>query len=498
MATKFVTNLDLNQNQILNGRFQVLAEDPLTGNFNGRVYFNSAEGTLKYYYIPVGSGSGTWRKIVRGIASGTAALTATEADGNYSLSIANASTTVAGLLSATDKAKLDDSTASNVANKLVQRNANGDFSAGTISANLTGNVTGDLTGDVTGQVSDISNHDTDDLAEGDDNLYFTDLRVRANRLDQMTSPLANVSFNGQRITGLAEPQDPQDAATKNYVDAARSGLDVKESVRVVLNNNLSPLMTLPIIDGVQVQNNDRVLVRGQNIMADNGIYIAKETGPWIRATDADSDEEVGPGMFVFVEQGNDWGDSGWVLTTNRPIVLGTTSLEFTQFSSAGQSIAGNGLTKVGNTIDVVGTSDRISVTTGSVDIASTYVGQSSITTLGTISTGVWAATDVAVLHGGTGASTAADARTNLGFTAGTFSVDTPVLGRVASQTIGDGILNSYIIDHNFGTRDVNVQIYDTQTFDTVFADVVRTNTNRVTVSFTDPPLTGAYRVVVSG
>lgn len=498
MATKFVTNLDLNSNQILNGRFQVLDTDPLTGNFNGRVYFNSSEGVLKYYYIPTGSPSGSWRKLVRGISSSTTALTATEASGNYSLSIAEATTSVSGLMSNTDKAILDDATAANVANKIVKRNATGDFSAGTITANLTGNVSGNVTGNVTGTVSSIANHDTDDLAEGTTNLYYTDLRVRANRLDQMSSPTANVSFNGQRITGLAEPQDPQDAATKNYVDAARSGLDVKESVRLVLMNNLSPLAGLPIVDGVQTVENDRILVRGQNIAAQNGIYLAKETGGWVRSTDADSTEEVGPGMFVFVEQGDDWSDSGWVLTTNRPIVLGTTSLEFTQFSSAGQSIAGNGLTKSGNTIDVVGTSDRISVTTGSVDIASTYVGQTSITTLGTIATGTWAATDVAVEHGGTGASTASDARTNLGYTAGVFTTSTPVLGRVASQTIGDGILTSYTIDHNFGTRDVNVQIYDAATYDTVFADVVRTNTNTITVSFTDAPTSGAFRVVVTG
>lgn len=218
----------------------------------------------------------------------------------------------------------------------------------------------------------------------------------------------------------------------------------------------------------------------------------------MRAEDADSDDEVGPGMFVFIEEGTSWGDSGWVLKTNRPIVLGTTSLEFTQFSSAGQSIAGNGLTKDGNTIDVVGTNDRISVTTGSVDIASTYVGQSSITTLGTITTGVWNGTDVAVADGGTGASTASDARTNLGYTAGTLTTSTPVLGRVSAQTIGDGILSSYVIDHNFGTRDVNVQIYDIATFDTVFADVVRTNVNTITVSFTNAPANGAFRVVVTG
>ena len=497
MATKFVTNLDLNQNQILSGRFESLATNPSTNNFNGRVYYNTTEGTLKYYYIETGGTTGEWRKLVRGISSSTSSLTTSESNGSIALSIANATISVDGLMASTDKAILDDATAANVTGKIVKRNNSGDFSAGTITANLTGNVTGDVTGNVTGQVSTLSNHDTADLAEGT-NLYFTDLRVRASRLDQMASPTANVSFNSNRITGLSEPQDPQDAATKNYVDAARSGLDVKESVRLTTTSHIATLAGLPELDGVQTVENDRILVRNQNVGSQNGIYLAKATGGWVRSTDANSDTNVGPGMFVFVEQGTEWSDSGWVLTTNRPISLGTTSLEFTQFSSAGQSIAGNGLTKAGNTIDVVGTADRISTTTGSVDIASTYAGQSSITTLGTISTGIWNGTDIAIADGGTGASTASDARTNLGFTAGTFTTITPVVSRISAQTIGDGILTAYPITHNFNTRDVNVQIYDIATFDTVFADVVRTNAKTVTVSFTNAPATGAFRVVITG
>ena len=59
-------------------------------------------------------------------------------------------------------------TSANEANKVVKRDASGNFAAGTITA--------DLTGDVTGTVSDISNHDTGDLAEGT-NLYFTNQRA---------------------------------------------------------------------------------------------------------------------------------------------------------------------------------------------------------------------------------------------------------------------------------------------------------------------------------
>lgn len=67
-------------------------------------------------------------------------------------------------------AAVDAATNANTASTIVKRDASGNFSAGTITA--------DLTGDVTGTVSSISNHDTDDLSEGSSNLYFTDSRAR--------------------------------------------------------------------------------------------------------------------------------------------------------------------------------------------------------------------------------------------------------------------------------------------------------------------------------
>jgi hypothetical protein len=76
-----------------------------------------------------------------------------------------------------------------------------------------------------------------------------------------------------------------------------------------------------------------------------------------------------------------------------------------QFSGAGQITAGAGLTKTGNQIDVVGTANRITVAADAIDIASTYVGQNTITILGTIATGAWNGTTIAVAYGGTGATT---------------------------------------------------------------------------------------------
>ena len=81
---------------------------------------------------------------------------------------------------------------------------------------------------------------TADVAEGA-NLYFSDARVRANRLDQLAAPTAAVAMNAQRLTGLAEPAAAQDAATKNYVDLTVQGLDPKASVRAASTGNIAAL-----------------------------------------------------------------------------------------------------------------------------------------------------------------------------------------------------------------------------------------------------------------
>jgi hypothetical protein len=251
-----------------------------------------------------------------------------------------------------------------------------------------------------------------------------------------TTLSANLAMSGNTITGLADPVNPQDAATKNYVDAARSGLDVKQSVRVTTTGNIT-LSGTQTIDGIAVVSGDRVLVKDQTTAAQNGIYVVA-AGAWTRSSDADANAEVTSGLFTFVEEGNTQAATGWVLTSTGTLTVGTSALTFGLFSITNNIAAGAGLIKNGNQFDVqvgtgiaivsdtvtlastvagtgltftsgvvnvVGTANRITANADSIDIASTYVGQSSITTLGTITTGVWNGTTIGVGFGGTGQST---------------------------------------------------------------------------------------------
>ena len=71
--------------------------------------------------------------------------------------------------------------------------------------------------------------------------------------------------------------------------------------------------------------------------------------------------------------------------------------------------------------------------------------------------------------------------------------------RKVSQSVGDGSSTSFNINHNFGTRDVQVSVFkNTGSYDEVIADVARPSVNRVTITFATAPATNAYRVVITG
>ena len=169
-------------------------------------------------------------------------------------------------------------------------------------------------------------------------------------LSDIAVPTGSVSLNSQKITSLATPTADADAATKAYVDSVAQGLDVKDSVKVATTANIT-LSGTQTIDGVAVLADDRVLVKDQSTGSENGIYICAG-GSWSRAADfAVGQDEAG--AFTFVEQGTTHADNGFVCTNNKgEAVVGTDALVFSQFSGAGSIVAGDALSKTGNTLNV--------------------------------------------------------------------------------------------------------------------------------------------------
>ena len=304
-----------------------------------------------------------------------------------------------------------------------------------------------------------------------------------------------IAMGTNKITGLGTPTDGTDAATKAYVDSAAQGIDWKASVRAATTAAVTLATGLEagdVIDGVTLVAGDRILVKNQATGSENGIYVVQASGAPTRSTDADANAEVTASFAVFVEEGTANADSGWVLTNNGTVTVGTTALTFTQFTGLGQITAGAGLTKNGNTLDAVGTADRITVNADSIDIASTYAGQTSIVTLGTVATGTWQGNTIALLYGGTGATTAAGARSNLGATT-KYAANNTLLQPTSNVV-------NWAITHALNTEDVTVQMRELSSDALVEADVVITNSNTVTISWTSASNVSAdtYRVVVVG
>jgi hypothetical protein len=252
--------------------------------------------------------------------------------------------------------------------------------------------------------------------------------VLATRLDQFAAPTVDVAWNSHKITGLLDPTNPQDAATKNYVDVTVQGLQIKPTARLATtgalpantyaNGTAGVGATLTAtangalsVDGVAVAVGDIILVKNEATASHNGLYTVTATGgaaaPYALTRHADMDAATDySGAFIPVAgAGATLANTLWLANPSTPVTVGTTSIPFTQLNAATTYTAGNGISIAANVVAAVGTANRDTVGGGTIDIDAAYVGQTSIVTLGTITTGTWNGTTIAVNKGGSGATT---------------------------------------------------------------------------------------------
>lgn len=231
---------------------------------------------------------------------------------------------------------------------------------------------------------------------------------------------SNISLSGSRLTNVGTPVVGTDAVNMSYVQALLQGLSTKDSVIAASNGvNVTFTNNLTVLDGVSLVAGQRVLLKDQTNLVENGIYIVGYNAPLTRSLDM----KVGmhaAAFFTFISNGTTNANTGWVCTTALgEDVVGVNTLTFTQFSGAGQFNAGPGLGKVGNTVQLLVDNQSIEISNNNLRIKSTIAGNGltggsgeplsvssvdHLDSVGTLNRGTWNASIIAMSYGGTGSS----------------------------------------------------------------------------------------------
>jgi hypothetical protein len=268
------------------------------------------------------------------------------------------------------------------------------------------------------------------------------------------------------VTGLSNPVEPSDAANKTYVDTTRDELSTKTSCLVATTMNLDAIYNqnektlastsnkILVVDGIAMTKvGARILVKNQTTETENGIYTVVNPGSPTtnfileRSKDADDENSLKPGSFTFIESGLSNRAKGFVFfhSSIDPYIHGIDPIRFGQFSGANFFEKGDGVELVDSRLSVVGTSNRISVTGAGVDIASTYSGQPSITTVGTLTSGS--------ISGLTGIENTPIGQTN------------PSAGKFTNTTTNNLVVNNnfnFLGDGNFSSLQISSVRYEPQ------------------------------------
>lgn len=513
MAKKFLTHIDLQGNQLLKATLEKLSADPVDTLVEGRIYYNTTAGAIKVYdgtaWVGIGeivSITGTSGEIdvtvVDGVAtislpstvnvdiSGNAATadyatsagsasTATNAD--YATSAGSATNadyaTSAGSATTADSAtNADYATTAGTANAVAANSvALGTDTTGDYVASVSGTDGVSISGSGEGAAVTIANTD-----KGSSQNIFKNVSVNGTTIvaDNNDDTLTIAAGSGISVSGNATSDTvtisndgvTSISGTTNEIEVSGSTGSVTVGLPndVIIGNDLT-VSGDAIVQGDLTVNGTTTYINTQDLNIEDNIITLNygTTGSPTKNAGIEVARGDSPTTALRWNETSDIWDATTDGSTYKKILLSgdAASTDISDFAEAAQDAVGGILADTA-TIDFT-YSDATPEITADVKLATTsYLSGTSGLAVDISSVETKLVTD--------------------GFT------------KKASANVGNGTNTSFAISHNLGTRDVVVNVYDNSSYDTVECDVVRTDTNTVTVSFATAPATNSYRVVVIG